>query len=347
MIYSVTIMIGGSSPTISNDYFANISSSQVIPNSGVITVSGGSPQIVGNVINVPPATSTAMDGIFVGSGSPTISSNLIAGPSQNSGIYGIYISIGGYASISNNNITDCYSGIDTVGQSSIQNNVIMNNVNDGVVSTNTFSTIWNNVLANNLCGVSGDGNIQNNTIADNAVGIWGPSASDIVSYNNIFGNPQSIHLVDFSNLYAVNNWWGTNDTSSINQTIWDFKGDPYHLGNVTFVPFLNQSNPFAPTIPTSIVIPTPPATPTPVSSPSPTPNMTPYYTPTPTPTPTPIWTPHPTFSVTPQAPQESTPAPIFGHFSTSDIDNIVVIAIAFSVAAAIIITNKPEIRENH
>ena len=150
LITSVPIVVSGGSPKISNNYFTGFSSASPI------TVSGGSPSIVNNVIKF-----SASDGIHVNSGSPAISFNLITGQGQ---YYGIYTQ--GAASIFNNNITNCWSGIYASGVSNIQQNNIMNNNNDGVASFNSASTIRNNAIANNYCGVGGTGIIQNNTITN-------------------------------------------------------------------------------------------------------------------------------------------------------------------------------------
>lgn len=320
--YAVCVNVQLGSPTISFNYFASDPTQ-----TPTITVNSGSPAINNNIINM-----VSKDGIDVEGGSATISGNVIDGSDLNEGIYGIYVASSGYAQISENDITGCYSGIWAVGQSDIQRNNIMNNVNDGVCSQNPDSTIESNAIADNLCGVSGEGFIENNTITSNSVGLWSPSGT--IQYNNIYNNynssggyTQNIHLTNSANLVAINNWWGSTDTQAINQTIWDYKDDPTYLGLVFFVPFLNASNPFAPSIPASIPVPTPPPTPAPTSTPFNTPSPTPYvnYSQTPTPTPT------------PSLPHLSTPKSIIGNLKSSDIDNILVIAVALIIAAVTIV----------
>jgi hypothetical protein len=330
IISSVPIVVGGGSPQISNNYFTST------PTPALITVNGGSPLIENNVINL-----VSTDGIYVNYGSPTISSNFITGEEQ---YYGIYIAGAATATISDNNITDCWSGIDAVGESIIQQNNIMNNANDGIDSSSPASIIQNNAIANNLCGISGPGDIQDNTITDNSAGLWGPSSLATITYNNIFsnynetsGNTQNIHLTDSGNVNATYNWWGTAVASAINQTIWDFK-NAANLGIVTFVPFLNESSPFAPSIPILGPVPTPPPTTSPVATA--TPNASP--TPPPSVTPTPVTTPFitwigPSSTPTPLKSQQSSSTPILGYFTTTDIDNIVVIALAFILAVVIIV----------
>jgi hypothetical protein len=329
IIGSVPLVVSGASPKISNNYFT-VNGAPNLP----ITVNGGSPSIVDNIINFPSST----DGIHVNSGSPTISSNLINGQGQSSS-YGIYTD--GNAYISNNNITDCYSGIWASGQSTIVQNNIMNNAHDGIRTENSASTIQNNAVANNLCGVSGTGNIQYNTITNNEVGIWGPLPTATITNNNIYGNynatsgiTQNIHLTEPDDISLIYNWWGTTDPSVINQTIWDIKNDSVHLGTATFDPFLTQPNPNAPSVPATIPIPTAPPTPSPSSTPTPT--ETPTDEPTPTPTPYYTDNPTPTPTQTPITPVES-PNAILGQINTADLVNVIVILSAIIAAIVIII----------
>lgn len=311
VISSVPIAIEGGSPTISNTYFYST------PNSP-ITISGGAPSITNNVVNLQSYAE-----IHINYGSPVISYNTIKGQGQN---YGIYTE--GTASITNNNITGCYSGIYAVGASTIQQNNILNNAHDGIRSDNSASIIQNNAIANNLCGIGGNGIIRNNTITNNNYGIWGPTELATMANNNIFANTENIHLTEnASNVDATYNWWGTTDESAINQTIWDFK-DASNLGNVTFIPFLDQLNPFAPSIPTYIPIPTAPPTPSPTPFTTPTSSLTPTSTPYTSPTPTP--------TQTPSEPVKS-PDLMFGQFSVTDVENMVVIVLAIALAITIIV----------
>jgi hypothetical protein len=147
------------------------------------------------------------------------------------------------ALISGNIISGCKTGINIGGGSPIvENNLITNNHGDEI---------------------SGDGGIRiddeittplirNNTIIGNSVGfnlIGSPSPT--IMFNNIHDNDDyNIYLYDNSgsDIVATQNWWGTTDVSSINQSIRDFKND-FNLGTVTFVPFLMELNPNAPNLP--------------------------------------------------------------------------------------------------
>ena len=316
VIYDVPIVVENASPRISNNYFVNTANSPVI-------ISGGTPSIVNNVLNLQSYAE-----IHINYGSPSISYNTIKGQGQN---YGIYTE--GTALIANNNITECYSGIYAIGASTIQQNNIMNNVHDAIRSNNSASKILNNVVANNLCGIGGEGNILGNTIANNNFGLWGPTSISTINNNNIFSNTENIHLTENStkltNVNATYNWWGTTDTAAINQTIWDSK-NATNLGIVDFIPFLNEPNPSAPLIPITIPIPTAPPTTSNPPTPTPASTPTPYIMPTSTSTPTPIWTPTTTPAQTPSS-------SMLNHPSSSDINNIVVIVLAFALASSIII----------
>lgn len=313
---SVSIGIQAGSITIGSDYFSGAS------NLPIITVNNGYASISGSVLNM-----ISKDGVDVFGGSALITGNTIDGQGQG---YGVYVAASASATVNNNNITGCFTGVWAVGFTYIEQNNIVNNAHDGVNSANTESTVEFNAIAGNLCGVSGVGAIQYNTISGNQVGIWGPSPSGSIEYNNLLNNyngtggyTQNIHLVDTNNIVASNNWWGTTDQASISQTIWDFNNDSAHLGVVTFEPVLTSPEPLAPAIPTSIPIPTPPPTPSPTATATtPSPSSPDYNTPSP---------------VQSYLPRTITPGPIVGVMKNSDLESILVIASAFIAAAAIIV----------
>jgi hypothetical protein len=62
---------------------------------------------------------------------PTIANNLIRGLEQTGGIYGIYTE--GTANLYNN-VTSCYLGIFAAGQSTIKQNIVINNLHNGIRS---------------------------------------------------------------------------------------------------------------------------------------------------------------------------------------------------------------------
>ncbi len=331
VFYSVPITIEGGAPTLANSYFTGTS------NGAVITINSGAATITGNVIS----TQNAQDGIHINSGLVTISGNTISGPRAQQGC-GIY-NTGSTAPITANKITNFYSGIYTTEPVTIQQNVIMNNVNDGVVTENTAdATISNNAIAYNNVGISRDANIQNNTISHNTYGLWGQTSVSTIRYNNILDSTsENVHLTDAgANVDAAYNWWGTTNETSIRLTISDYRFDP-DLGNLTFKPFLTQSA-NAPAVPASIVVPTPPPTPTASTAPSPT--ETTNSTATPTPTTiivTPTYTPYP-YQTTPWPTQTTQPIQPTGEsglggFSLNDITTAAVIVAAVCLAVTIVV----------
>lgn len=302
VLSSVRVTVTNCSPKISNNYFTN--------NLNVlISSTSGSPLILNNAIDCRNT------GISVTGGSPMISNNFIKGNGANYGI-----SAGDNAYISDNNITGCYAGINSIGNSMIERNLVTGN-NYGVASSTGTARIENNVVASNSYGIYGGGSIKNNTVGNNMVGVTVSILPTNITQNNIFSNTQNnLRMSTSSAVDATYNWWGITDTSPINQTIWDFKNN-VNLGKVNFTPFLNNSNSAAPAlesinyvpIPTPTPFPTPAPVPTPTHPPPPPSNVSlgPISTSTPPPslptapptaTPTPIPTPSPTPKATPGSP---------------------------------------------
>jgi hypothetical protein len=92
--------------------------------------------------------------------------------------------------------------------------------------------------------------IQNNTFTYCSEAILtGVSTTGLtltLLYNNFENDTKyNVYWVYPGNLNASYNWWGTADAQAINQTIHDFKND-FSSGSVNFVPYLNASNPQAP-----------------------------------------------------------------------------------------------------
>lgn len=327
VFYSVPITIEGGSPRLSNSYFTGTSFN------AVITITSGVATIIDNVIS----TSNAQHGIHITTGYVTISGNTISGARAQQG-FGIY-NTGSTAPITANKITNFYSGIYTNKPCVIEQNIITNNINDGIVTEGTSGVIIkNNAINYNKCGISRDADIQNNTIARNTYGLWGQTDNSIIRYNNIVDNTlESIHLTESADVTITNNWWGTTDESTIRNTISDYDAALRpNLGIATFKPFLS-SPAYAPAVQPSVVVPTPPPTPSATVTPSPGSNTT--YTPTPRPTdyPNPTYSPYPTYPDYSILPIEPTDEPGLFNFSLTDITTAVVIVIAVSVAITIIV----------
>lgn len=93
------------------------------------------------------------------------------------------------------------------------------------------------IISNNTGISSATGQIHHNTIAYNRTGvILGHSPS--FEGNNIFKNTEyNLRTVGSNNKDAPNNWWGTTDTDTIEEGIYDGRDDPL-LGLVNYEPFL-------------------------------------------------------------------------------------------------------------
>ena len=177
--------------------------------------------------------------------------------------------------------SSCFSGITTQAGSTltVNSNSFLDGTDGIYIATGAIVTVTDNLIDHNSrFGIIGGGNINSNTITNNQVGIHNPP-SGIIANNNIVGNTLNSIDSTTANVDAENNWWGTTDTQTINQTIYDSKVDS-RLGTVSFVPFLTQPSSSAPVIPDTTPIITP--MPTLVATPQPTETVT-IATPTTTP----------------------------------------------------------------
>ncbi len=234
----------------STDWNESIGAGCIIENailSSTITLNN-SPRIINDTTSSPITVQDV-------TGTPVISNNTIEGGISfqyangilsNNNIIGQGVTIWGNETVSDNIISGCSAGItayNSFGETAyppIIGNLIVNNT-QGI---NIASEFPNAVLTDYM--------IQNNTITSNTVGISFSQlvpgdVSATIFYNNIYANTNyNINLGLGSNINATYDWWGTTDTSAINQTIYDFK-DNFNLGIVTFAPFLTAPNPQAPT----------------------------------------------------------------------------------------------------
>jgi len=263
-----SILINDSSPMIRNNnisaFYAldvNEGAAQIVNNSikGQIGIHAGTPVIRNNAI---------LGEINVAWAAPLISSNTIEGSEQETGI-----AIAGNSSVTGNIIYGCKIGVYAVyGNSTIEKNLIINNVNGIVVGDpdreyvnlygwtilfdeNFRTTILNNAIANNSIGINLTYYLPNRHYS--ALNV---NATPTILHNNIQDNTNySIYLGSQLGLNATDNWWGTTDPQIINQTIYDNKRD-FNLATVVFTPFLTAPDPEASAIA---------ATPPPQRNPSP------------------------------------------------------------------------------
>jgi Right handed beta helix region len=334
---SAYVSIYGCSPKISNNYFTNNRYTS-------LNLSNSSSFVANNSFN------TQSTGIYVASlvpCSPIISNNFVKCTSI--GSYGINV-VNNNAYISNNNVTGCYMGVYATGNATITNNLIRNNTYGIYFPSNAANAalVTGNIVSNNSIGITiGGGSIKDNTVGNNQMGLVVSTSSANISQNNISANTQyNLGMSTPNAVDASYNWWGTTDTSAINQTIYDNKNST-SLGKVNFTPFLNNSNPAAPAIETLNYLPnpTPTAIPSPVPAPTPTyvpiptnitlgpidtATPTPIPTETPTPSPTPVPTPSPTPKIMPGSPLSlggSTFAEAISQFDITNLAELVLIAL--------------------
>jgi parallel beta-helix repeat protein len=286
--------------SVSNSWSEQTGSGCIIENAILnltsIDIINASPKIHGNIL-----TSAGIN--FEQSAAPIISNNTITGVGGN----GISIHSMGNSYVSDNIISNCYWGIGAYSSGTITDNTV-SGCQVGIAIYGDTPTVQRNLITGNTKGieifghsmVAGVATIQNNTITSNSVGIFivGVFSTSIL-YNNIYSNiDKNFNLTVSSILNATYNWWGTADTQAISQTITapviDFTGSA-----VTYIPFLNSSNPEAspihglnPTSPTPTPTESASPTPTPIvtQSPNPVPTLTQTSTPSPTPQPQPFLT---------------------------------------------------------
>ncbi|MCW4003846.1 MAG: hypothetical protein NWE95_08050 [Candidatus Bathyarchaeota archaeon] len=230
-----------------------------------IQINNAEPKINNNTIFAGSATAIQVTSFGLPYGVSSTTSPVISNCTIHTNGYGIELDFCN-ATICNNNI-NCDFGIGTGGgYGSICGNVIYGSI-IGIHSYDTNITIQNNLLVNNTTGIelghydawwehNSKAVLVNNTFSNNshALQING-QLNPIITYNNFLNNQYNVFLkfeppssYSSSDINATYNWWGTTDTQTINQTIYDFDND-FTLGTVTFVPFLTSPNPDAPIIP--------------------------------------------------------------------------------------------------
>jgi len=231
-------IIDGGSPIISHNTLTGGGISLVCSSSIMPGTIDGSPIISHNTLS---GSGISVEGGSISSGFPVISNNRINGGD-------VGIGCNGYASISDNSISGCTSGIQLYSKQVFSG------------SSHAYPIVERNLITHNTRGINialasrfdvgtVTPTILNNTISNNSVGIYvyqsNFGTSPTITYNNIHDNSDyNIQLAEYTenDVNATYNWWGTTDTQAINQTIFDFKND-FNLGKVNFIPFLSEPNP--------------------------------------------------------------------------------------------------------
>jgi parallel beta-helix repeat protein len=223
----------------------------------------GASEILNNVIRVR-GNSYA---VYVRGVSATITGNTITGDGAQSGgvnVGGIYEYV-----VSDNTITNCRVAVSatTSNKVKIERNTITNN-QDGIyvnlyrssqtTSTSYTSTIINNVITDNTeTGLylehSSSSTVRNNIIANNKIGIEAIDAGE-VKRNDIYNNSQFNLKVGSGDIDVSYNYWGTTDTTAIDQTIYDQKYD-FTAGTVNYMPILTVQYNEIPEFPTWTILP--------------------------------------------------------------------------------------------
>jgi parallel beta-helix repeat protein len=243
---------------------------------GDVTVNGpsvvSSNTIVGSVATVGSTTvlQNTVTGRINGGGDTTsenyltISGNIIT---QGAGYINCAIESTGYALIADNTISDCNYGINIItGRDRFGGSIAPNTIVERNTITGTTHGIHIEIYSAMVYG-SIKPSISDNAVSKNTVGLYldGDAHYLTLKNNNLGENyDYNIYLSSPQNLDATDNWWGTTDTQSIKQKIFDFNRD-FNLGNVIFVPFLTAPNPEITPSPTA----SPSATPTPSQEPPP------------------------------------------------------------------------------
>jgi hypothetical protein len=264
------LTISGGSPTVTNNEITG--AALHTGDSFGFDISGGAPKITSNRIHIRPwfkagaptfTDNKLMSGIHAdansgqiiiynneisGSGDFTlihiagriqayVTKNIINGLDRNP----TGISVGShltYASITNNQISNCKNGIAIrqddvhVSKNKISNNEI--GINIDLISEWPGKTIK-------------PPTVKDNTISENSIGIqYSPAMFEaVITNNNIQDNTQyNFKLQHSDSVTIADNWWGTTDSEAIGQKIFDNKND-FNIGYVTFTPFLTARNPQA------------------------------------------------------------------------------------------------------
>jgi hypothetical protein len=273
----------------STDAIINLRGSSIISNNIIrasVYVAEGSSIIINNTIIGAGIGAS-------GSCSVEILNNTLSGGGD--ALFGIHLTNPSTQAVVSDNYISSYKeaciSIENIPSVQVQRNIIHNNLSIvgffhpfGIEIRSSSPLIENNTIAGNLIGLDiynsptppsteSHPTITNNNIYDNT------------EYNIYLGFPDGFWYLkgstsQASNVEASNNWWGTTDLETINQTIYDSKNQS-NLGVVNFVPILTALNPKAIPDPNA---PIPTLNPSASPLPSPTTSSTSTSgTPTPTP----------------------------------------------------------------
>jgi hypothetical protein len=137
--------------------------------------------------------------------------------------------------------------IDTYSDQNIivQQNVFSDNY-VGIMSVGSDIVVENNLFTGNLRGMGviedGKPSITGNEFTDtDGAAIFLTDASPEIVNNNLYGNVYNVQLEGSSqDVTAENNWWGSDEKASIEESIWD-GNDESSLGMVDYEPFATEA----------------------------------------------------------------------------------------------------------
>jgi hypothetical protein len=251
------VLINDGAPIISNNLIYGADSQRGI------CITGGSPTISsngimgmiiseGNNVGTPIISHNTIEGgIHLSQSGATITNNLITGfkyVNFNGDIDSLYSLIYDSWLGSGISITADYTNIQHGNGAVITDNVITGCLDGISILQGGTTTIQRNIIVNTTrvaLHVASDAIISENTIRNNQKAIVVGNAPTLtVKNNNLENNGYNFYLYTNNNIDATNNWWGTNNTQTIENNIYDGKFKQY-CGNVTITPILIEPNPEA------------------------------------------------------------------------------------------------------
>jgi outer membrane protein assembly factor BamB len=172
---------------------------------------------------------------------------------------------GYYSNINRCTFEDNYMGIlnakGKISNCTFRNNIVsVYSSSSLIVSYSSFSqnicgldsgtaTLEYCIISNNNFGIYElyDSTFTRNSIYNNKIGIIPMPDSFPITNNNIYDNTEyNIMLIGSPDLNVTNNWWGTTNTTIIDQYIYDIYDD-ISLGEAFYLPILTAPSPGAPT----------------------------------------------------------------------------------------------------